>query len=111
MSNARAVYTKVAAPSRPEAVIAKRGEMFQYLMVVMIILTAVSIFHVWSRVKIIDVNLRIAEATKVLKLQKEENERLKVEVASRKNPARLEALAKGELGMSFPSDQQVVMVK
>lgn len=111
MSNARVEYTRVAAPRRTEGIAVKRGEMFQYLIVVMVILTAVSIFHVWSRVKIIDVNIRIAEANKVLKLQKEENERLKVEVASLKNPARIEALAKGELGMVLPAEQQVVIVR
>ena len=36
---------------------------------------------------------------------------LRLEVASLKNPARIEALAKGDLGMDLPSDQQVIVVK
>jgi len=36
---------------------------------------------------------------------------LKLEVASLKTPARIETLAMGELGMSLPADQQVVIVK
>jgi cell division protein FtsL len=34
-----------------------------------------------------------------------------LEVASLKMPARIETLATGELGMSLPSEQQVVQVK
>jgi cell division protein FtsL len=41
----------------------------------------------------------------------QEQSRMKVEAASLKTPARIEMLAKGELGMALPSDQQVVLVK
>lgn len=36
---------------------------------------------------------------------------LRVEVATLKNPARIETVAKGELGMDLPSEQQVIIVK
>ena len=39
------------------------------------------------------------------------DQRLKVEVASLKTPARIEEIAKGQLGMALPTDQQVVLVK
>lgn len=111
MAQARTEFSKVVAPKKLEAMYAQRGEFFPYLLTVLVILTLVSVFHVWSRVRVIDLNLEISEATRFLKEAKEEQNRLKLEVASLKTPARIEALAKGELGMALPTDQQVVVVK
>jgi cell division protein FtsL len=111
MADARTAYSKVVAPKRLEAAYQLRWELFPYLMVVMLLLTIVSIFHVWSRVKVVDLNLQIAETKKAFKEQQQENNRLKLEAAALKTPARIEALAKGELGMALPSDQQVIAVK
>jgi cell division protein FtsL len=113
MANARATYGRVAAPKLRslDVVLGRRWDLFPYLMVVMVLLTMVSIFHVWSRVKVIDMNLQIAGITKDIREQEQEQNRLRLEVASLKTPARIEALAKGELGMALPTEQQVVIVK
>ncbi len=111
MADARTAYSKVAAPKRLEVAYQLRWELFPYLMVVMFLLTIVSVFHVWSRVKVIDLNLQIAETKKACKEQQQENNRLKLEAAALKTPARIEALAKGELGLALPTDQQVIVVK
>jgi cell division protein FtsL len=94
-----------------EEELARRGDIFPYLLMIMVLLTLVSVFHVWSRVRVIDINLQLGEAGKTLKQMKEDNERLRVEVGSLKNPARIEALATGELGMELPTEQQVVLVR
>ena len=111
MANARTAYPKVADPRRVEALPEQRWDLFPFLMVVMVLLTLVSIFHVWSRVKVVDLNLQVGELRRQLKEQQQEEGRLKLEVASLKSPARIEALAKGELRMSLPSEQQVVVVR
>ena len=111
MSDARIAYSKVAAPRKLEAAIANRWDLFPFIMVVMVLLTLVAIFHVWSRVTVIDLNLQLSESSRVLKEQQQEQNRLTLEVASMKNPARVEALAKGELGMDLPTEQQVVVVR
>ena len=111
MAQARTDFTKVAAPKKLETMYAQRGEMFPYILAVMVLLTLVSVFHVWSRVRVIDLNLEIAEASRLLKESQEEQNRLRLEVASLKTPGRIEAVAKGELGMALPTDQQVVVVK
>ncbi|MBJ6802100.1 cell division protein FtsL [Geomonas propionica] len=111
MAQSKVAYGKVAAPARPGAVVRENWISFRYLTGVMVLLTLVSIFHVWSRVEVIDLNLRIGESNRQFRDQQQENKRLKVEVASLKAPARIEALAKGELGMALPTDQQVVLVK
>jgi cell division protein FtsL len=113
MADIRTMSSKVAAPRHLEAVAAytRRWDLFPYLLAVMVLLTIVSIFHVWSRVRLIDLNLQLAEVTRQMKEQHQEHSRLKLEVASMKTPARIEALARGELGMALPTDQQVVIVK
>jgi cell division protein FtsL len=113
MANAKSSYTKVAAPRVRdwESALGNRSDLIPYLMVVMVLLTLVSIFHVWSRVKVIDMNLHIAEIAREIKVQEQEQNRLKLEVASLKTPARIESLAKKDLGMSLPTEQQVVIVK
>lgn len=111
MANARTVFGKVADPRRVESVAEQRTELFPYLMVFMVLLTVVSVFHVWSRVKLVDLNLQVGELRRELKEQQQEQGRLRLETASLKSPTRIEALAKGELGMTLPTEQQVVVIK
>jgi cell division protein FtsL len=111
MGHSKVAYGKVAAPARSGAVAKENWIGIPYLTGVMVLLTLVSIFHVWSRVEVIDLNLKISESARLTKEQQQENKRLKVEVASLKAPARIEALAKRELGLALPTDQQVVLVK
>ena len=113
MASIKTMSNKVAAPRQLDAVDvhARRWDLFSHLMAVMVLLTLVSIFHVWSRVKVIDLNLRLTDVNSQVKEVQQEQNRLKLEVASLKTPARIEALAKGDLGMALPTDQQVVIVK
>ena len=113
MAQARIDYGKVVAP-RPfgtAELTPHRLDMFKFLMVCMILFTVVSVFHVWSRFKLIDLNLQISETSLQLKEAEQEQKRLKLEIASLRNPARIEAIAKGELGMALPNEQQVIVVK
>ena len=111
MAQSRAAYGKVASPTRSAAVTDNLWDMFPYLTAVMLLVTLVSIFHVWSRAKVIDLNLQISDDKRLYRELQQENKQLKVEGASLKTPARIEALAKGELGMVLPAEQQVVLVK
>ncbi len=111
MSTARAAYSKVAMFKKLDVTVSQRWDLFPYLIVVMALLTVVSLFHVWSRVKVVDLSLQITETNRLMKEFQQEKGRLRLEVASLKNPARIEALAKGELGMGLPADQQVIVVK
>jgi len=111
MANIRATMDKVADPRRLEAAVEDKNEFYLYIIGIIVIVTAVSVFHVWSRVRVMDLNLQVGELRRELKGQEQEQGRLKLEVASLKMPARIETLATGELGMSLPSEQQVVQVK
>jgi cell division protein FtsL len=113
MAQARVNYGKVIAP-RPLGGVelaSYRIDIFKYLMICMVLFTIVSVFHVWSRFKLIDLNLQISESSRLLKETEQEQKRLKLEVASLKTPARVETIAKGELGMALPNARQLVLVK
>jgi cell division protein FtsL len=111
MAHSKAAYSKVAAPTKSATVAEQSWNSFPYLTAVMVLVTLISIFHVWSRVKVIDLNFQLVETNRFYREQQQENKQLRVEIASLKTPARIEALAKGELGMALPSEQQVVHVK
>ena len=111
MENVRTTYSKVIAPQALMTAPAHRWEIFPYCIALLLVLTAIAIFHVWSRCQVIDRNLQIAESRRLEKDLQQEQARMKVEAASLKTPARIEMLAKGELGMALPTDQQVVLVK
>jgi len=111
MANIRATMDKVADPRRLDSAVEEKGDLFVYMLSIIIIVTMVSVFHVWSRVKVMDLNLKVGELRRELKEQEQMQGRLKLEVASLKMPARIESLATGELGMSLPTEQQVVQVK
>ncbi len=111
MANIRATMDKVADPRRFDSAVEVKSDLFIYMIGIIVIVTAVSVFHVWSRVKVMDLSLKVGELRRELKEQEQVQSRLKLEVASLKMPARIETLAKGELGMSLPTEQQVVQVK
>ncbi len=111
MSIAKTAHSKVAAPKKFELAASQRWDLFPYLVTLLSLLTLLSLFHVWSRVKVVDLNMEITEASHLYKGLQQEKNMLRLEVASLKNPARIEALAKGDLGMDLPSDQQVIVVK
>lgn len=102
---------KVADPRRLDAAVESKNDFYLYVMGIIVMVTAVSVFHVWSRVKVMDLNLKVGELRRELKAQEQEQGRLRLEVASLKIPARIETLAKGELGMSLPTEQQVIQVR
>jgi cell division protein FtsL len=106
MAHIKAAFTKVAAPHVFESA-DQRWSMFPYLMVVMVLLTLVALFHVWSRVTVIDLNLQISEADSTISVAKQEASRLRLEIASLKTPERIEKIAKEDLGMSLPTDVQI----
>jgi cell division protein FtsL len=112
MANAKTAYGRVIAPRRLEAVLeGKREEYLPALLGILALLTIVSIFHVWSRVKVVDLNLQLGESRKQYKEMQQEQSRLKLEVASLKTPARIAAVAHQGLGLSLPTNQQVVQVR
>lgn len=112
MSMVKTDSQKLTFPGRLDADLApKRLDIVKFLMICMLLLTVVSIFHVWSRFRLIELNLQVSEATKQLKTLEQEQRQLKLEAESLKTPARIETIAKRDLGMDIPQDHQVILVK
>jgi cell division protein FtsL len=68
----------------------------------------VGILHVTSRVLVVDMGYRLSKAEAEERALIRENDRLKLELATLKNPSRLEKLAREKLGMSMPSGPLVI---
>jgi cell division protein FtsL len=68
----------------------------------------VGILHVTSRVLVVDMGYRLSRAEAEERALTRENDRLKLELATLKNPARLEKLAREKLGMSMPAGPLVI---
>jgi cell division protein FtsL len=69
---------------------------------------AVGILHVTSRVLVVDMGYRLSKAQSEGNALTRENDRLKLELATLKAPARLERLAREQLGMMMPPGSAVV---
>jgi cell division protein FtsL len=72
---------------------------------------AVGILHVTSRVLVVDMGYRLSKAQSEGNSLTRENDRLKLELATLKAPARLEKLAREQLGMAMPSGSAVVSLR
>jgi cell division protein FtsL len=71
------------------------------------LLGAVGILHVASRSRVVDAAYRLSSLESENRSLALANDRLKLELATLKRPARLEAIARGQLGMG-PPDAAVV---
>ncbi len=72
---------------------------------------AVGILHVTSRVLVVDMGYRLSKAQSEGNALTRENDRLKLELATLKAPARLERLAREQLGMMMPPGSAVVSLQ
>jgi cell division protein FtsL len=72
---------------------------------------AVGILHVTSRVLVVDMGYRMSKAQSEGNALTRENDRLKLELATLKAPARLERLAREQLGMAMPPGSAVVPLR
>jgi cell division protein FtsL len=70
-------------------------------------LASVGILHVASRSQVVDAAYRLSALEAESRTLALANDRLKLELATLKRPARLEAIARGQLGMA-PPDASVV---
>jgi len=68
----------------------------------------VGILHVTSRVLVVDMGYRLSKAEAEARTLIRENDRLKLELATLKSPARLEKLAREKLSMSMPAGPLVI---
>jgi cell division protein FtsL len=74
-------------------------------------LASAGLFHTWQRVEAIRLAYRVGEVTAEHRTLLRHNEHLRLEVATLKAPARIERLAREDLGMAPPRPSQVVVIR
>lgn len=75
------------------------------------ILLVVSLFFVWSRLQVVNLEYNISSLESRVRDIKQETKRLRLEAASLRNPVRIEQVAKAELGLRLPTPEQIIIVK
>ncbi|MBI5892758.1 MAG: cell division protein FtsL [Deltaproteobacteria bacterium] len=86
------------------------GFLFSTIIVITIIVMVV-LFYLWSRLLTVNIGYEISRAEKEGKELIRENEVLKLDIATLKSLARIEGMAKNELGLIYPSQKQVIRIK
>jgi cell division protein FtsL len=80
------------------------------LLVFMALLMAVSLFFVWSRLQVVNLEYDLSRLeTRVRDLQ-QEGRKLRLEAASLRHPGRIEEVARVQMGLRLPTPDQVIAV-
>lgn len=74
------------------------------------LLSAVSLFFVWSRVGVTSLEYEISNLESVLRTARHETSQLRLEAASLRSPERIEKVARTKLGLRLPVPEQVITV-
>jgi cell division protein FtsL len=77
---------------------------------VTLVLMAVALFYVWSHIHMTELEYMVAAEMSIKEKLLEEQTKLKVEIATLKSPQRLEAIAKEQLQMTYPTRDQVIIL-
>lgn len=75
------------------------------------ILLLVSLFFVWSRLQVVNLEYNISSLESRVRDLGQETKRLRLEAASLRNPVRIEQAAREELGLRLPTPEQIIIVK
>jgi cell division protein FtsL len=77
----------------------------------MLFLIGGSLFHVWSRIQVIQLGYEISNVLKAGRTLAEETKKLRLEIATLKSYGRIEKIAVEELGMTKPRPDQVIVIR
>lgn len=91
--------------------VAVRNRLVRRVVMLLLIVTLVALFCVWSRVKIVQMGYHVSELqSKNAELTKQ-SDHLLVEIERLKSPTRLQKVATTVLGMHPPSSSEMIFVK
>jgi cell division protein FtsL len=77
----------------------------------MVFLIGGSLFHVWSRIQLIQLGYEISNALKQGRALTETHKKLQLEIATLKSYGRIEEIAIKEIGMTKPRPDQVIVIR
>jgi cell division protein FtsL len=75
------------------------------------ILMVMALIYVWSHIHMTELEYQIARELSSTEQIKEEQTKLKVELATLKSPQKIETIAREKLGMIYPERTQVIVLK
>lgn len=75
-----------------------------------VLLSAVALFFVWSRVEVTSLEYEISGLETSLRKARQETSQLRLEAASLRSPDRIEQVARAKLGLRLPVSEQVITV-
>jgi cell division protein FtsL len=76
-----------------------------------VILMMVALVYVWSHIRMTELEYSIAAELHAQQQKLEEQKKLKLEYAMLKSPQRIESIVKSKLQMSYPDNDQVIVLK
>ena len=77
----------------------------------LVILIAAFLFYTWSRVEFVKIGYEIFSANSEMRRLDQENKELILEIATLKSPKRIEMIAREELKLLPPKDEQIVILR
>lgn len=107
---AQAVGTQVM-PRFREAKRTSSGLKYSNFIVVAIILMFVALIYVGAHIRMTELEYNVAAELSTRQVKLEEQNKLKLEYAMLKSPQRIESVARNKLQMSYPENNQVIVLK
>ena len=80
------------------------------MLVFIALLMGVALFYVWSRLAVVNLEYNISSLEVQVHHLQHESQRLRLEAASLRSPARIEDFARKKLGLRPPTPEQVIIV-
>ncbi len=81
------------------------------IMALVILFLAVTLFNVWLSGKYYRIGYDVSVAIKERQALQKEQALLKTEILTLRDPARIDAIARGQLGMVDPKTERIIRVK
>ncbi|MFA5322303.1 MAG: cell division protein FtsL [Smithella sp.] len=108
--SAQSVETRVMS-RREEANEASFGIKYPTFIVSAIVLMFVALIYVGSHIRMTELEYGIAAELNAQEQKLEEQKKLKLEYAMLKSPQRIENIARNKLQMSYPDNEQIIVLK
>jgi cell division protein FtsL len=96
---------------RREAPVFPSGSRSRWTMGLAILFLVVALFNVWLSGKYYGIGYGISVALEEKQVLQKEQALLKTEILTLRSPARIEAIARGQLGMVEPKTERIIRVK
>jgi cell division protein FtsL len=74
-------------------------------------LVLISVFFVWSRQQVLNLQYDIASIESSIRSARQEAAKLQVEVTMLRQPRRIEELARNELGLVMPDPRKIIVIR